>query len=78
MLKSKAGVIAEVNFEPKAELGEEKKTHPPGDVSETLPYLYKGWLLYTSGWDEELILPNLVTACKLTCQMNWLNVWFKS
>ena len=53
MLKSKAGVIAEVNFETKAELGEEKKTHPPGDVLETLPYLYKGWLLYTSGWDVE-------------------------
>ena len=53
VLKSKAGVIAEVNFEPKAELGEKKKTHPPGDVLETLPYLYKGWLLYTSGWDVE-------------------------
>ena len=53
MLKSKAGLIAEVNFKPKAELGKENKTHPPGDVSETLPYLYKGWLLYTSGWDVE-------------------------
>ena len=40
-------------FKPKAELGKENKTLPPGDVSETLPYLYKGWLLYTSGWDVE-------------------------
>ena len=53
VLKSKAGLIAEVNFKPKAELGRENKTHPPGDVSETLPYLYKGWLLYTSGWDVD-------------------------
>ena len=53
VLKSKAGLIAEVNFKLKAELGKENKTHPPGDVSETLPYLYKGWLLYTSGWDVE-------------------------
>ena len=46
MLKSKAEVIAEVNFKPKAELGKENKTHPPGDISETLPNLCMGWLLY--------------------------------
>ena len=85
VLKSKAEVIAEVNFKPKAELGKENKTHPPGDISETLPYLCMGWLLYTSSlcdWLWEWRVFNfpifLVAACKLTCQNNWLNVWIES
>ena len=85
VLKSKAEVIAEVNFKAKAELGKENKTRPPGDISETLPYLCMGWLLYTSSlcdWLWEWRVFNfpifLVAACKLTCQNNWLNVWIES
>ena len=60
----------------------EKKIKPTHLVTSRRPcptFIRVGCCTHQAGMlSEELILPNLVTACKLTCQTNWLNVWFKS